>query len=92
MPPAAVEPEALLTPTPPAPPPPAPPLPEPVPPMKLTPPAPSMATSAGEFAYAPPPPVQPVLIAVPSGFKLVADIRPLPPLPPSAVIEIVGVT
>ena len=50
--------------------------------MKPEPPVPAIAISAGEFAYAPPPPVYPVLIALPSGFKFVADMRPLPPLPP----------
>ena len=60
------------TPAPPAPPPPPPPEPLPLPPIKAFPPTPAIAISAGEFAYAPPPPVQPVLIALPSGFKLVA--------------------
>ena len=36
-------------------------------------------------AYAPPPPVYPVLFAVPSAFLLLAPERPVAPLPPLAV-------
>ena len=79
---------SLATPAPPAPPPPPPPEEVPFPPLYVFPPEPAIAVPefmpAVTFGYAPPPPVYPVLIAVPSAFKFVADIRPFPPLPPIA--------